>query len=65
MLGCMAESSCATTAMAHLAGLADFVDLDAPLLYTNDPFEGVLYQDGQIVLPRANGIGVELKQALW
>ena len=39
MLGCMAESSCGTTAMAHLASLADVIDLDAPLLYNNDPFK--------------------------
>lgn len=65
MLGCMAESSCATTAMAHLAGLADFVDLDAPLLYTNDPFEGLQYKDGRLVLPTENGIGLRLMNELW
>lgn len=65
MLGCMAESSCATTAMAHLAGMADFVDLDAPLLYTNDPFEGLSYEDGFLLLPKENGMGFRLKSQLW
>ena len=57
MLGCMAESSCATTAMAQLMGMADFVDLDAPSLYTNDPFGGATYHQGKIKLPTGIGIG--------
>ena len=43
LLGCMIETSLGTTAMAHLAGLAEWLDLDAPLLIANDPFEGVRY----------------------
>jgi len=31
MLGCMIETSLGITAMAHLAGLADWLDLDAPI----------------------------------
>lgn len=57
MLGCMAESSCATTAMAQLMGMADFVDLDAPRLYTNDPFAGATYHQGMVKLPSGTGIG--------
>jgi L-Ala-D/L-Glu epimerase len=48
--GCMAESSCAVTAMAHLAPLADWVDLDGPFLITNDPFSGVELIDGRLML---------------
>lgn len=59
MLGCMAESSCATSAMAQLLPYADFVDLDAPLLYTNDPFAGVSYKNGKILIPMLNGVGAE------
>lgn len=62
MLGCMAESSCATTAMAQLLKLADFVDLDAPNLITNDPFKGILYNDGKVILNDLPGTGVELKE---
>jgi L-alanine-DL-glutamate epimerase-like enolase superfamily enzyme len=60
MLGCMAESSCATTAMAQLANLADFVDLDAPNLIVNDPFEGVKYEDGKVIVNNDPGTGVKL-----
>ncbi len=63
MLGCMAESSCATAAMAQLMGFGDYVDLDAPLLYTNDPFTGLNYKNGKLVLPQKTGIGVESKHS--
>jgi L-alanine-DL-glutamate epimerase-like enolase superfamily enzyme len=59
MLGCMIETSIGVTAMAHLAGLADWLDLDAPLLVTNDPFEGLRYGErGAIHLPELPGIGI-------
>jgi L-Ala-D/L-Glu epimerase len=61
MLGCMAESSCATTAMAHLAAYADYTDLDAPNLIVNDPFSGISYHKGQIQVPLQHGIGIELR----
>jgi len=59
MLGCMIETSLGITAAAHLAGLADWLDLDAPLLITNDPFDGIRYdENAQIALPDRPGIGV-------
>ena len=59
MLGCMVETSLGTTAMAHLAGLADWLDLDAPLLIRNDPFDGVHYdRQAHIQVPARPGIGV-------
>ncbi len=57
VLGCMTESSCATTAAAHLAPLADYVDLDSPLLILNNPFSGASYNGGKIYLPKGNGHG--------
>lgn len=58
MLGCMVESSLGTTAMAHLAGTAVWLDLDAPLLISNDPFAGLRYGAGaRIHLPDRAGIG--------
>jgi L-alanine-DL-glutamate epimerase-like enolase superfamily enzyme len=58
MLGCMIETSLGVTAMAHLTGLADWLDLDAPLLITNDPFDGIRYDQTDIHLPDRPGIGV-------
>jgi L-alanine-DL-glutamate epimerase-like enolase superfamily enzyme len=62
MLGCMAETSLGVTAMAHLSAWADWIDLDAPLLISNDPFEGINYDDAQISLPNRSGIGVEIRK---
>jgi L-Ala-D/L-Glu epimerase len=64
MLGCMAESSCATSAMAQIMKLGDYIDLDAPQLISNDPFEGVAYHQGKVVLNNLPGIGVKLRGEL-
>ena len=40
MIGCMIESSVLINAAAHLAALADHLDLDGNLLITNDPYTG-------------------------
>jgi L-alanine-DL-glutamate epimerase-like enolase superfamily enzyme len=58
MLGCMVETSLGTTAMAHLSGMAEWLDLDAPLLIANDPFDGIRYDEqARIHLPDRPGIG--------
>lgn len=59
--GCMAESSCAVSAMANFASLADWVDLDGPFLITNDPFSGVILKDGKLIQSEEPGIGVKWK----
>lgn len=61
MLGCMIETSLGVTAMAHLAALADWIDLDAPLLVRNDPFDGLQYAGARISLPDRPGIGALLR----
>ncbi|MGI9095720.1 MAG: mandelate racemase/muconate lactonizing enzyme family protein [Candidatus Limnocylindrus sp.] len=58
MMGCMIESSVATTAAAHLGGLCDLVDLDSPLLISNDPYEGIRYEGSICHVPDLPGIGV-------
>jgi L-alanine-DL-glutamate epimerase-like enolase superfamily enzyme len=58
MLGCMVETSLGATAAAHLAGLADWVDLDGPLLIANDPYIGVGYDGAVLTLPTGPGLGV-------
>ena len=60
MLGCMVESSVGITAAAQLAGEVDKVDLDGNLLINNDPYNGVLVEDGRLVLPNGNGLGISL-----
>jgi L-alanine-DL-glutamate epimerase-like enolase superfamily enzyme len=58
MLGCMVESQILTTAAAHLSPLVDWADLDGPFLTARDPFAGITYADGKIVLPDGPGLGV-------
>ncbi|MBC8344984.1 MAG: dipeptide epimerase [Candidatus Marinimicrobia bacterium] len=60
MLGCMIESSIGITAAAHLSPLVDYADLDGNLLINNDPYLGVTVENGKLVLPKGNGLGVSL-----
>ena len=60
MLGCMVESSVGITAAAQLAGEVDATDLDGNLLINNDPYRGVIVQNGQIVLPTGKGLGLSV-----
>jgi L-Ala-D/L-Glu epimerase len=58
MLGCMVESAILSTTAAHLSPLVDWADLDGPFLVARDPFDGMRYADGKIVLPDGPGLGV-------
>ena len=58
MLGCMTETSCATTAAAMLSPVCDFADLDGNLLISNDRFEGMVVKEGKMVLPDRPGLGL-------
>jgi L-Ala-D/L-Glu epimerase len=59
MLGCKTESSLGVTAMAHLAGLADLLDLDGHLGLRDDPFTGLRADRGVLTLPDGPGLGVQ------
>ena len=63
MLGCMIESSIGITAAAHLSPLVDYADLDGNLLINNDPYKGVAVEDGKLILPEGNGLGITLNSA--
>jgi L-alanine-DL-glutamate epimerase-like enolase superfamily enzyme len=63
-LGCMVESSLGIAAAAHLAPLADWVDLDGHLLLADDPFEGLRLEGGRVLPdPDAPGLGVRPRAA--
>lgn len=57
MLGCMTETSLAVSAMAQLAPLADWVDLDGNLLISNDPFTGMSIIEGRVTPSTFPGVG--------
>ena len=58
-LGCMEETSVGIAASAHVAALADWIDLDGCLLISDDPFEGLeLDADCRWQLTDAPGLGI-------
>jgi L-Ala-D/L-Glu epimerase len=58
-LGCMEETSLGIAASAHVAALADWIDLDGCLLISGDPFEGLdLGADCRWQLTEAPGLGI-------
>ncbi len=58
LLGCMVESSLGTTAAAHLAPWADWIDLDGHLHISNDDFTGLqIDAEGRLLMPDCPGIG--------
>lgn len=64
MLGCMVESQISATAAAHISPLVDWADIDGPFLTKSDPFTGIAYDRGKIVLPDGPGLGVAERAAV-
>lgn len=60
MMGCMTESTVGISAIAHLAPLLDYVDMDGSLLISNDIAEGVKLTREKVIFPPRNGIGAKL-----
>jgi L-Ala-D/L-Glu epimerase len=58
MIGCDLESGIAATAQAHVSALAQYADIDGPLLLAEDPFPGVAYDRGRITVPPGPGLGI-------
>ena len=58
LLGCMIETSLGTTAAAHLAPWADWIDLDGHFYVADDDFTGITYDaTGNLIMPNRPGIG--------
>jgi L-alanine-DL-glutamate epimerase-like enolase superfamily enzyme len=61
MLGCMNESTIGSAALAHLAPLADYLDMDGPLLLSEDLATGLEYNYGKVNIPEGYGLGITVK----
>jgi len=59
MLGSMNESTIGTAAIVHLSPLVDYVDMDGPLLLSEDIATGLLYDNGSVSLPQGHGLGIQ------
>lgn len=62
MIGCMNESSVGTAAIAHLAPLLDYVDMDGPLLLAEDIANGVTFDNGRIQYTEGPGLGITINK---
>ena len=60
MIGCMNESSIGTAAIAQLAPLVDYVDMDGPLLLAEDIAKGVTFVNGKIQYQQGFGLGIQI-----
>jgi L-Ala-D/L-Glu epimerase len=60
MVGCMNESTVGSAAMAHLAPMLDYLDMDGPLLLADDIATGVAYDNGKIIYNTNAGLGIEM-----
>lgn len=58
MLGCMNESSIGSAALAHLSPLVDYLDMDGPLLLSEDIATGVSFDNARPVLSDEAGLGI-------
>jgi L-alanine-DL-glutamate epimerase-like enolase superfamily enzyme len=61
MVGCMNESSIGTAAIAQLAPMLDYVDMDGPLLLAADTAKGVQFDFGKIVYNDLPGLGIKFQ----
>jgi L-alanine-DL-glutamate epimerase-like enolase superfamily enzyme len=60
MIGCMNESSVGSAAIAQLAPLIDYVDMDGPLLLSEDIATGLTFEDGRILYNNEPGLGIQV-----
>jgi len=60
MIGCMNESTVGSAAIAHLAPLADYIDMDGPLLLAEDIATGIQYNNGVVSVSDQPGLGIKV-----
>ena len=60
MVGCMTESTVGISAIAQLAPLLDYVDMDGAALLASDIATGAHVDHGRCIYPKAPGSGVAL-----
>jgi len=61
MVGCMNESAVGTAAIAQLAPMLNYVDMDGPLLLAEDVAKGVGFLNGKILYNELPGLGITVE----
>jgi L-alanine-DL-glutamate epimerase-like enolase superfamily enzyme len=60
MVGSMNESSIGSAAIAQMIPLLDFLDMDGPLLLSEDLAQGLVFDYGKVRMPKGPGLGIEV-----
>ncbi len=60
MIGCMNESTIGSAAIAHLAPMVNYIDMDGPLLLAEDIATGIEYDFGKYTVSGKPGLGINL-----
>ncbi|HWB24753.1 MAG TPA: dipeptide epimerase [Chitinophagaceae bacterium] len=60
MMGCMNESTVGSAAIAHFLPQLDYVDMDGPLLLSEDIATGLNYSNGVVTINNKPGLGINL-----
>lgn len=60
MMGCMNESTVGSAAIGNFIPQLDYVDMDGPLLLSEDRAKGLVYENGKVTLSGKPGLGIEL-----
>ncbi|MDQ2753368.1 MAG: dipeptide epimerase [Bacteroidota bacterium] len=61
MVGSMNECTVGSAAIAHLLPQIDYVDMDGPLLLSEDIATGLQYNFGNVTISDQPGLGIEIK----
>jgi L-alanine-DL-glutamate epimerase-like enolase superfamily enzyme len=64
MMGSMNEAGIGSAAIANFLPQLDFVDLDGPLLLSENNATGLNFNNGQVTLQGKSGLGIEVKEKL-
>ena len=64
MVGSMNESTIGSTAIGHLLPMLDYVDMDGPLLLSDDIATGLTFSNGKVILSGQPGLGIEFNGAM-
>lgn len=63
MMGCMNESTIGSAAIAQFLPQLDYVDMDGPLLLSEDTATGIEYNFGKVTISKKPGLGIEILNA--
>ena len=62
MIGCMNETTIGSAAIAQLAPLVDYIDIDGPLLLAEDVATGLSYENGRVGVSANPGLGITINE---